>query len=77
MLQLILTLLMHTYGGEIFSLIETLGFGFAVVLTTVLAGHIYLRVREPNLPRPIKVSRQIYKIFSPPFHMCISKESVK
>nr|KAG5701761.1 hypothetical protein BaRGS_000751 [Batillaria attramentaria] len=52
---LVLTLLMQIYG-EIFFLIEMMGFGFAIVLTTVLAGQIYLRIREPNLPRPIKAT---------------------
>ncbi|XP_076447036.1 large neutral amino acids transporter small subunit 1-like [Babylonia areolata] len=54
MAVLVLTILMQTFG-EIFYLIEMMGFGFAVVLTTALAGLIKLRVREPALPRPIRL----------------------
>lgn len=31
------------------------GFGFASVLTMVFAGQVYLRYKEPDLPRPIRV----------------------
>ncbi|KAL8579893.1 hypothetical protein ACOMHN_039680 [Nucella lapillus] len=51
---LVLTLLMQTFG-DIFYLIEMMGFGFAVVLTTALAGLIKLRITEPHLHRPIKL----------------------
>jgi amino acid transporter len=54
--QLALTLLMQMFG-EIFFLIEMMGFGFAIVLTTVLAGQIKLRIQQPNIPRPIKVRK--------------------
>lgn len=46
---------------EIFFLIEMMGFGFAIVLTCVFAGQIYLRYKEPDIPRPIKVTRKLYK----------------
>ncbi|KAH3842181.1 large neutral amino acids transporter small subunit 1-like [Dreissena polymorpha] len=49
-----LTLLMQSFE-EIFYLIELMGFGFSVVLTCVFAGQIYLRYREPELARPIKL----------------------
>ena len=42
--------------GEIFFLIEMMGFGFAIILTTVLAGQITIRIKEPTIPRPIKVN---------------------
>jgi amino acid transporter len=54
--QLILTLVMQSFE-EIFFLIEMMGFGFAIVLSCVFAGQIYLRVREPEIPRPIKVGK--------------------
>jgi len=41
---------------EIFYLIELMGFGFSTVLMGVFAGQIYLRFKEPDLIRPIKVS---------------------
>ena len=41
---------------EIFYLIELMGFGFSMVLTCVFSGQIYLRYKEPDLYRPIKVS---------------------
>ena len=41
---------------EIFYLIELMGFGFSTVLTAVFAGQIYLRYKEPDLHRPIKVA---------------------
>lgn len=51
---LILTLVMQSFE-EIFFLIEMMGFGFAIVLSCVFAGQIYLRIKEPELPRPIKL----------------------
>ena len=42
--------------GDIFYLIELEGFGFASVLTMVFAGQVYLRYKEPDIPRPIKVN---------------------
>lgn len=51
---LILTLVMQSFE-EIFFLIEMMGFGFAIVLTCVFAGQIYLRFKEPDIPRPIKL----------------------
>ncbi|KAK3099142.1 hypothetical protein FSP39_000073 [Pinctada imbricata] len=51
---LVLTLL-YTSSKDIFYLIEMEGFGFASVLTMVFAGQIYLRYKEPDLPRPIKL----------------------
>ncbi|KAI8799094.1 large neutral amino acids transporter small subunit 1 [Biomphalaria glabrata] len=42
-------------SNDIWFLIEMEGFGFATVLTLVFAGQVYLRYKEPNLPRPIKV----------------------
>lgn len=49
-----LTILMQGFE-EIFYLIELMGFGFSIVLTCVFAGQIYLRYKEPELKRPIKV----------------------
>ncbi|XP_061183883.1 large neutral amino acids transporter small subunit 1-like isoform X2 [Saccostrea echinata] len=51
---LFLTML-YVSSKDIFFLIEMEGFGFASVLTMVFAGQIYLRYREPNIPRPIRV----------------------
>ncbi|KAK3582828.1 hypothetical protein CHS0354_039971 [Potamilus streckersoni] len=51
---LMMCLIMQSFE-EIFYLIELMGFGFATVLTCVLAGQVYLRYREPDLPRPIKL----------------------
>ncbi|XP_076467741.1 large neutral amino acids transporter small subunit 1-like [Babylonia areolata] len=42
-------------SGDIWYLIEMEGFGFATILTMVFAGQVYLRYKEPNLDRPIKV----------------------
>ncbi|KAJ8297770.1 hypothetical protein KUTeg_024301 [Tegillarca granosa] len=53
-ISLILTLLYMT-SNDIFFLIEMEGFGFASVLTMVFAGQCYLRYKEPNIKRPIKV----------------------
>lgn len=41
--------------GDIFYLIEMEGFGFASVLVMTFAGQVWLRFKEPDLPRPIKV----------------------
>jgi len=38
------------------------GFGFASILTMVFAGQCYLRYKEPNLERPIKVSIKLLQI---------------
>ncbi|XP_048243853.1 large neutral amino acids transporter small subunit 2-like [Haliotis rufescens] len=51
---LILTLLMQCFEN-IFYLIEMMGFSFATVLCAVLAGQVYLRWKEPDMPRPIKL----------------------
>ncbi|KAH9507791.1 Large neutral amino acids transporter small subunit 1 [Bulinus truncatus] len=51
---LVLTLCFQS-SNDIWFLIEMEGFGFASVLTLVMAGQVYLRYKEPNLPRPIKV----------------------
>lgn len=51
---LVLTIIMQGFE-EIFYLIELMGFGFSVVLTCVFAGQIYLRYKEPDLHRPIKL----------------------
>ncbi|KAL4230205.1 hypothetical protein ACF0H5_010590 [Mactra antiquata] len=51
---MILTVLMQSFE-EIFYLIELMGFGFSTVLTCVFAGQVYLRYKEPNLYRPIKL----------------------
>ncbi|KAK6173645.1 hypothetical protein SNE40_017059 [Patella caerulea] len=42
-------------SNDIWFLIEMEGFGFASVLTMVFAGQVYLRFKEPDLVRPIKV----------------------
>ena len=52
--QLVLTLIMQGFEN-IFYLIEMMGFSFATVLTCVFAGQVYLRYKEPDLKRPIKV----------------------
>ena len=54
LLQLSLVLC-YQASGDIWYLIEMEGFGFASVLTMVFAGQVYLRYKEPNLHRPIKV----------------------
>ncbi|XP_060607117.1 large neutral amino acids transporter small subunit 1-like [Ruditapes philippinarum] len=51
---MVLTVIMQSFE-EIFYLIELMGFGFSVVLCCVFAGQIYLRYKEPNLHRPIKL----------------------
>ncbi|KAL3879807.1 hypothetical protein ACJMK2_032089 [Sinanodonta woodiana] len=51
---MILSLLFQT-SSDIFYLIEMEGFGFATVLVMVFAAQVYLRYKEPNLPRPIKL----------------------
>ena len=48
-------MLCYQASGDIWYLIEMEGFGFASVLTMVFAGQVYLRYKEPNLHRPIKV----------------------
>ncbi|XP_048250882.1 large neutral amino acids transporter small subunit 1-like isoform X2 [Haliotis rufescens] len=42
-------------SNDIWYLIEMEGFGFATVLTVVFAGQAYLRYKEPDMKRPIKV----------------------
>ncbi|XP_059152557.1 large neutral amino acids transporter small subunit 1-like [Physella acuta] len=42
-------------SDDIWFLIEMEGFGFASVLTIVFAGQVWLRYKEPDMPRPIKV----------------------
>lgn len=51
---LILTLLFQN-SGDIFYLIEMEGFGFASILVLTFASQVWLRYKEPDLPRPIKV----------------------
>ncbi|XP_041358975.1 large neutral amino acids transporter small subunit 1-like [Gigantopelta aegis] len=51
---MILVLAMQNFE-KIFYLIEMMGFSFAVILTTVLAGQVYLHWKEPKLYRPIKL----------------------
>lgn len=51
---LVLTLIMQGFEN-IFYLIEMMGFSFAIVLTCVFAGQVYLRYKEPELKRPIKL----------------------
>ncbi|ESO89422.1 hypothetical protein LOTGIDRAFT_179020 [Lottia gigantea] len=50
----ILTIIMQNFK-EIFYLIEMMGFGFTIILTSTLASLIYLRWKEPYLHRPIKL----------------------
>ena len=52
--QLILALIFQN-TGDIFYLIEMEGFGFASILVMTFAGQVYLRYKEPDLERPIKV----------------------
>lgn len=47
--------LIYQSTGDIWYLIEMEGFGFASILSVVLAGQVYLRFKEPHLKRPIKV----------------------
>ncbi|KAK3597119.1 hypothetical protein CHS0354_021228 [Potamilus streckersoni] len=47
--------LLFQISPDIFYLIELDGFGFATVLVIVFAAQAYLRFKEPNLPRPIKL----------------------
>ena len=42
-------------SNDIFSLIEVVGFGLAFILGSTYASMIYLRVKHPEIPRPIKV----------------------
>ncbi|XP_045204849.2 large neutral amino acids transporter small subunit 1-like [Mercenaria mercenaria] len=51
---MVLTVIMQSFE-EIFYLIELMGFGFSMVLCCVFAGQIYLRYKEPDLHRPIKL----------------------
>ncbi|XP_064609093.1 large neutral amino acids transporter small subunit 1-like isoform X2 [Liolophura sinensis] len=51
---LVLTLLLQCFG-DIFFLIEMEGFAFAAILSSVFAGQVYLRVKQPDLVRPIKL----------------------
>ena len=69
LLQMVMTVIMQSFE-EIFYLIELMGFGFSVVLCCVFAGQIYLRYKEPNLHRPIKV---IYRFFLNIFKLFLCK----
>jgi len=52
----ILTLtIIFQHSGDIFYLIEMEGFGFASILVMTFASQVYLRYKEPDLERPIKV----------------------
>lgn len=51
---LVVTLAFQT-SNDIWFLIEMEGFGFATILTIVFAGQVWLRFKEPNLKRPIKM----------------------
>lgn len=51
---LVLTLIFQN-SGDIFYLIEMEGFGFASILVLTFASQVYLRYKEPELERPIKV----------------------
>ncbi|CAG2222683.1 LAT1 [Mytilus edulis] len=51
---LVLTIIMQGFEN-IFYLIEMMGFSFCTVLTCVFAGQVYLRYKEPDLKRPIKL----------------------
>ena len=53
--QLVLAIIFQN-TGDIFYLIEMEGFGFASVLVMTFAGQVWLRYKEPDLPRPIRVS---------------------
>uniref|UniRef100_A0A0L8HFU4 Cationic amino acid transporter C-terminal domain-containing protein n=2 Tax=Octopus bimaculoides TaxID=37653 RepID=A0A0L8HFU4_OCTBM len=55
LLIILILSLSYQQSGDIFFLIEMEGFGFATVLVMVFAGQVYLRRKEPKLPRPIKV----------------------
>lgn len=65
LLVILILTLVYTSTGDIFFLIEMEGFGFASVLTMVFAGQCYLRYKEPDLPRPIRLP------FVLPLFLCI------
>ena len=58
--QLVLAIIFQN-TGDIFYLIEMEGFGFASVLVMTFAGQVWLRYKEPDLPRPIRVSLIVAK----------------
>ncbi|XP_034301774.1 large neutral amino acids transporter small subunit 1-like isoform X2 [Crassostrea angulata] len=55
LLVILLLTMLYVSSKDIFFLIEMEGFGFASVLTMVFAGQVYLRYKEPSIPRPIRV----------------------
>ncbi|XP_033742892.1 large neutral amino acids transporter small subunit 2-like [Pecten maximus] len=55
LLVILVMTLIYTSTTNIFYLIEMEGFGFASVLTMVFGGQVYLRFKEPDIPRPIRV----------------------
>ncbi|CAG5119905.1 unnamed protein product [Candidula unifasciata] len=52
--MLVLVVIMQCLGN-IFFLIEMLGFSLSILLATVFGGQVFLRYTEPNLHRPIKL----------------------
>ncbi|XP_074651288.1 large neutral amino acids transporter small subunit 1-like [Tubulanus polymorphus] len=50
----ILTMIMLAVG-DIFYLLELMGFGFAAIVALCLASQLYLRWKRPMMPRPIKM----------------------
>ena len=43
-------------SGDIFYLIELTGFAYAVLISSSIGALIYMRIRRPELTRPMKVS---------------------
>lgn len=55
LLVILILVISYQQSGDIFFLIEMEGFGFASILVMVFAGHVYLRIKQPELARPVKV----------------------
>ncbi|XP_064637646.1 large neutral amino acids transporter small subunit 1-like isoform X3 [Lineus longissimus] len=54
LIMCMVTLVMLT-SGDIFYLLEMMGFGFATIFAMVLASMLYMRYKLPDIPRPIKM----------------------
>ena len=47
-------------SNDIFFLIEVVGFGLAFILGTTYASMVYMRIKNPEIPRPIKVCNAMH-----------------